>query len=438
MDTAITAATAAGRRRRQHDNRCSPGEHLVGSVSRARAAQRGRHRLPRLRSCQKGGWRDHSWRMISDRVVRFRAALARKNMKAGDRVAILLPNGIDWVCLDVAAHGWASGGGPLSARHGGQQCLLARPFRHASGVAGRARRVGPRCGLSALNSHCSHRVWISDVEESPVRPELTGPIVRRLADVLAIAAEPPRHTRPRQATRDTDLHVGHDRSAKRRKVVALALLWNAQASAAVVPPRRDDVILSVLPWPMPLSDGRLLPSHDGRSTVAYARSAEDLAEDLVAVRPTAILGVPLLFERMSAAIWTKVAASTAKRSLLQITASVGGAASSPRKARSVLGWQRDCSGPCSNARRNAGAGGFRRPVARRRQRRRAAEQGVARMLIGLGLPVVEGYGLTEAAPVVATNGLDDNLPGSVGRPFGWYRGQAQFDKMKCWCVPLRS
>jgi long-chain acyl-CoA synthetase len=35
--------------------------------------------------------------------------------------------------------------------------------------------------------------------------------------------------------------------------------------------------------------------------------------------------------------------------------------------------------------------------------------------LALGIPVIEGYGLTEAAPVVAANRVDDNLPGSVGR-----------------------
>jgi long-chain acyl-CoA synthetase len=44
------------------------------------------------------------------------------------------------------------------------------------------------------------------------------------------------------------------------------------------------------------------------------------------------------------------------------------------------------------------------------------DQAIACRLIGLGLPLIEGYGLTEAGPVVAANGLGDNLPGSVGRP----------------------
>jgi long-chain acyl-CoA synthetase len=50
-------------------------------------------------------WVEHSWATVAERVNWFRAAFATADMTAGDRVAILLPNGIDWVCLDLAAQG---------------------------------------------------------------------------------------------------------------------------------------------------------------------------------------------------------------------------------------------------------------------------------------------------------------------------------------------
>jgi long-chain acyl-CoA synthetase len=39
---------------------------------------------------------------------------------------------------------------------------------------------------------------------------------------------------------------------------------------------------------------------------------------------------------------------------------------------------------------------------------------VARLFLGLGLPLVQGYGLTETSPVVAVNTLESNDPASVG------------------------
>jgi long-chain acyl-CoA synthetase len=41
---------------------------------------------------------------------------------------------------------------------------------------------------------------------------------------------------------------------------------------------------------------------------------------------------------------------------------------------------------------------------------------VSRVFVGLGLPVVQGYGLSETSPVISGNHLDNNYPESVGQP----------------------
>ena len=65
------------------------------------------------------------------------------------------------------------------------------------------------------------------------------------------------------------------------------------------------------------------------------------------------------------------------------------------------------------------------------------DQDVTQLLIGLGLPLIEGYGLTEAAPVVAANRLDDNMPGSVGRPLQGVEVRLSPQKTNCWCARLQ-
>jgi len=46
----------------------------------------------------------------------------------------------------------------------------------------------------------------------------------------------------------------------------------------------------------------------------------------------------------------------------------------------------------------------------------ALDPQLARTFIGLGLPMLQGYGMTESSPVISVNRLSDNEPDTVGRP----------------------
>ena len=363
-------------------------------------------------------WRDHTWQATAMRVHRFRAALAREKLKIGDRVAVLLPNGIDWVCLDIAAH--ASGlivvglyphdNAPSNAyilgHSGARLVLVDNAARWESLSSFRSEFTSLQC------------VWVRDAKAGS-SPPTSDPTVRELANVLSIASDPkPPHP---SAPNDLATLIYTSGTTGRPKGVMLsnlALLRNAEGSAAIVPPRRDDVFLSVLPLAHAFERtvGYYLPIMGG-CTVAYARSPDDLREDLVTIRPTVLLGVPLLYERMSAAIRANVAGSFGKRTLLRLAASFGWRCFEAKQHRLSPGLAARLLGPILKQYVSApvlAAFGGRLRVAI--SGGAPLDQGTAQLLIGLGLPLVEGYGLTEAAPVVATNGLEDNVPGSVGTP----------------------
>jgi long-chain acyl-CoA synthetase len=151
--------------------------------------------------------------------------------------------------------------------------------------------------------------------------------------------------------------------------------------------------------------------------VAYARSITQLAEDLVAIRPTLLISVPRIYERVYAAIKAKLAEGPAvRRKLFHLATEVGWARFEYQQGRgpwrpSFLLWP---------VLKKLVADKI---LARLGGRLRAAVSGgaalppdVARVFIGLGLPLLQGYGLTETSPVVSGNRIENNVPASIGQP----------------------
>jgi len=363
-------------------------------------------------------WRDHTWRAIDARAARLQLAIERMQLKAGERIAILLPNGIDWVSADMAALGLGLVVVPLYAHdsaanisfilaHSDSRLLFVDTLERWRLLAGRQKEFP---SLSA--------VWISEPGACP--DDLAGtPITRRLKDVLP----EPGAAAFRQACEPRSLATiiytsGTTGRPKGTMLSHFALLWNAEGVAKFIPPRADDVLLSHLPLAHAFERtvGYYLPMIGG-AMVAYARSIDELREDLRTVRPTVLLSVPRIYERVYGAIRGKSEGSLPRRFLSSLVQRFGWRRFEAAQGRRMppgfsarLVWR--LLDPLMARPIRAAFGG----------RLRAAVSGgaplpkeVSHFLVAMGVPLVEGYGLTEAAPVVTATALDDNVPGSVGR-----------------------
>ncbi len=196
------------------------------------------------------------------------------------------------------------------------------------------------------------------------------------------------------------------------------LLWNAEASLKMVPAYPDDRFLSFLPLSHTLerTAGNILPIMAGAS-VAFARSIPLLADDLKLLRPTVMFAVPRIFERIHARLREGLEQGPPLRKrLFEHSVEIGWRAFEHAQGRAD--WHPDLLlAPFLD--RLVGA----KVRARLGGRLRVTVCGgaplspeVARVFIALGVPLVQGYGLTETSPVISVNRLEDNRPESVGEP----------------------
>jgi long-chain acyl-CoA synthetase len=198
------------------------------------------------------------------------------------------------------------------------------------------------------------------------------------------------------------------------------ILSNAEAISGAVPAYREDVFLSFLPLSHMLerTAGYYYPMLSG-SEVVFARSIKTLSEDLKTIRPTVLISVPRMFERA----YTRIEETLARK---------GALAQRLFTLAKEIGWNRF---EWSQGRGQPPAWGQRllwpilyalvvkKILTQLGGRLRVTISGggrlddrIARCFLGFGLPILQGYGLTEASPVVSGNLAEDNIPESVGPP----------------------
>lgn len=159
----------------------------------------------------------------------------------------------------------------------------------------------------------------------------------------------------------------------------------------VIDVRSDDNFLLVLPLHHVFAfTGNLLMPLGAGAEISMVESLRTIGENVREVSPTVLIGVPLLLQKM----YNRIQARLRQRRSAAILLALG-----LRKPirKSIL---RNLGGKL----RIAIVGGA------------PSDPDMIRGFAKLGIPVIEGYGLTETAPVLTMNPVTAPRPGSIGKP----------------------
>jgi long-chain acyl-CoA synthetase len=362
-------------------------------------------------------WRGQTWAEAATQVARWRAALAKEAFAPGDRVAIMLRNCAEWVFFDVAAMSLGLVTVPLYLddrpenatyilNHAGARLLLVEgrvQHRKLADIVAAGSSLERIISLQALDELAA---WSGNITLAE--------------DWLRAAEDTPAPTR--NISQDMLASIVYTSGTTGRpKGVMLThgnILWNIWYVLHCGPFSPDDVFLSFLPMSHTFERtcGCYLPMTVG-AEVAFARSIAQLGNDLETIAPTVLVSVPRIYERVYNRIQDTLAGkSPFARRLFALAVDVGWRRFQHAQARApwhpkLLLW------PILEKK-------IAQPITRKLGGRlKFAVSGgaalcptIARTFIGLGVPLYQGYGLTETSPVISVNRPLSNVPSSIGLP----------------------
>jgi len=363
-------------------------------------------------------WQDLTWAEMAEIVARWQESINTKELKPGDKIAILLRNSPEWVAIEQAALGLG---------------LVVVPLY----VDDRPDNVG-----YILQNAEAKLLFVQDITKWQQIKEAEPNCINILKGIVVL------DDNPSFITTDPDEGIIHyannwlskepaeliERGGKLDELATIVytsgttgkpkgvmlshrnILFDAEAALKTLEVKPNQLFLSFLPLShmFERTVGYYLPMMcDG--VVAYSRSIQSLAEDMVNLKPNMLVAVPLIFERIYDKIYQNLAKqSPIKRILFNRTVAIGWHRFLMQQGRarwrpSQSLWPMLDRLVASKLRARLGgelaitvSGGAALPIT------------VAKVFISMGITILQGYGMTETSPIISGNKPTKNDPASVG------------------------
>ncbi len=362
-------------------------------------------------------WQQSSWKQMAVEVARWQDALKAEGLQPGDKVAIMLKNCRSWVVFDQAALGLGLVTVPLYAddrpdnvayilEQTEAKLLLVHNRRHWAPLEEMTKPIPKLQRIISIQ-----RISEDDNPNDKRLTSLADWLFGRSGELITTPLEP--------STLASIVYTSG--TTGRPKGVMLShknMILNAWAALQCSDINANDIFLSFLPLShmFERTAGYLLSMMCG-AEVVYARSIQQLAADLQDIRPTVMISVPRIYER----VYIKICESMKEKGklakkLFELTIDVGCRRFEYQQGRqgwspSLLLWPLLQQLVASKVLNKLG-GRLRYAVCGGAP----LNSDVAKLFIALGTPLYQGYGLTESSPVICVNVPNDNIPSSIGIP----------------------
>jgi len=364
-----------------------------------------------LKDKYQKSWREHSWSGISERAMRLRAGMVQLGVKAGDRVAILSENSPEWVVVDQAVLGLGGIVIPLYTTSGADELRHVISDSGARLIAVNGDQLTEKVG--ALHLPGVERILLMhrdsrDCDRGTI--SLGG----------ASAFEPMPAREGRRDDLATFIYTSGTTGPPKGAMLSHGnILANCESSLPALSLSANDQILSFLP--VAHSFERTAGSYSvmlAGGTIAYAEGLGQIAHNLLEIEPTVLLTVPRLLEVIYSRIMRTIESSPGPRQkIFRAAIALGSRAADCRHHELPLPLALRTAMPL--ARRLVFAkirGIFGRRLRYLISGGAPLPTDINRLLAAAEVPIVEGYGLTEASPVVSVNTHGHTRIGTVGRP----------------------